>query len=380
MNASLQKKGNIYYTVVSLMDENGQYKTKWVTTKCVKKTEANAVMRDILKRMEQGQHVGKCQYSFLEFVWYWLTEIIRPQIEATSYEGYLKNYNNHIKPFFAPLNLSLTDVQLFHLQKFINDKHKNGRMNGKGGLAGKSIKKFMANISKALDYAVKTGYIQQNPARYVEFPKDKAFTGSFYTVPEIEKLLKLCKGKPLETPILLATLYGLRRGEIMGLRWKDIDFDEDTVSIRNTRVRVDKEIEKAPKSSSSLRTFPLMPLVKTHLEAVKAEQDKNKILFGNMYSECEYICRWPDGKEMDLSYLNPALTRLLKENGMRHFRLHDLRHSTASYLNKLGFSPKEIQVWLGHSDIKTTLNIYTHIDVGMKQNMATKIDEVFSNF
>ena len=378
MNGSLQKKGNIYYAVISTTDELGQRKAKWITTKCTKKSDAAVVMRDILHRMEQGQQVGKCRYKFLEFLWYWLTEIIKPQIERSTYEGYLKNFEIHIKPFFAPMNLSLTDVQLVHLQKFINDKHKNGRVDGAGGLSGQSIKKFMANISKSLDYAVKTGLIQQNPARYVEFPKDKAFVGSFYSVAEIEQLLKLCKGIPIETPILLATLYGLRRGEIMGLRWQDVDFNEGTVSIRNTRVRVDNEIEKPPKSRSSLRTFPLISMFRTHLEALVATQEENRVLFGKMYTENDYICTWPDGRAMDLNYVNHALTKLLKANGMRHIRLHDLRHSTASYLNKLGFSPKEIQIWLGHSDIKTTMNIYTHIDVGMKENMAVKIGELFA--
>ena len=116
------------------------------------------------------------------------------------------------------------------------------------------------------------------------------------------------------------------------------------------------------------------------MEEVKNKQDEYKILFGNTYTENDYICKWPDGKAMDISYLNQALTKLLKDNGMPHIRLHDLRHSTASYLNKLGFTPKEIQLWLGHADIKTTMNIYTHIDVAMKQNMAAKIDGLFANF
>ena len=377
MNASLQKKGNVYYAVISITDESGRHKTKWITTKCSKKTEATQAMKGILKRMEAGQQFGRERHKFLEFLWYWLTEIIKPQIELTTYEGYTRNLKTHIEPYFSPLNLYLADVQLSHLQKFVNEKHKHGKLDGSGGLKGESIKKFMANISKALDYAVKTGLIQTNPARYVEFPKDKAFVGSFYTVSEIEKLLEISKRTPLETTILFATLYGLRRGEIMGLRWQDIDFDEGMVSICNTRVRISYEVEKQPKSKSSLRSFPLMPSVRTHLDALKAEQAANRALFGNGYAINDYICKWPDGRALDVSYINGALTKLLRENSMRHIRFHDLRHSTASYLNKLGFSPKEIQVWLGHSDIKTTMNIYTHIDVGMKENMAARIDTLF---
>ena len=145
----------------------------------------------------------------------------------------------------------------------------------------------------------------------------------------------------------------------MGMRWQDINFDENTVSIRNTRVRVSSEIEKQPKNKSSLRTFPLIPTIRAHLEALKASQDEHMSLFGRAYVKNDYICKWPDGRVMDIGYTNHAFSKLLKENGMRHIRFHDLRHSTASYLNKLGFTPKEIQVWMGHSDIKTTMNIYT---------------------
>ena len=166
----------------------------------------------------------------------------------------------------------------------------------------------------------------------------------------------------------------------MGLRWRDINFDESTVTICNTRVRVGYEIEKQPNSKSSLRTFPLIPMIRTHLETLKSSQDENRLLFGSAYVENDYICKWPDGRAMDVSYTSFAFPKLLKENGMRHIRFHDLRHSTASYLNKLGFTPKEIQIWMGHSDIKTTMNIYTHIDVGMKENIVARIDGLFAKF
>jgi integrase len=330
--------------------------------------------------MERGEDVARSKHGFVEFLEYWLHEIIRPQIEETTYEGYRKNFSTHIQPYFLPFNLKLADVRLAHLQKFVNDMSKNGKVDGSGGLKGESIKKYMANISKALDYAVKTSLIQQNPARYVDFPKDRRFIGSFYSTSEIEKLLDICKGTSIETPIILAIHYGLRRGEIMGLRWQDVDFEAGTLTICNTRVRIQSEVEKAPKSESSRRTFPLIASVKNYLERLRDTQVRERVLFGDTYTDNDYICKWPDGRALDVGYVNSALTRLLQENGLRHIRLHDLRHSTASYLNKLGFSPKEIQVWLGHSDIKTTMNIYTHIDVGMKENIAVRLNGLFGDF
>lgn len=378
MNASLQKKGKMYYAVISIPAGNGKYKTKWISTHCTKKTEATKAVREILNRMESGDMQTVCPYSFVEYLEYWLKEIIRPQVEVTTYEGYIHNFESHIRPYFQPLRLRLEQVKLPHLQQFVRDLHEHGRRDGKGGLSTPSIKKYMANISKALDYAIKVGWLSHNPARYVEYPKEKAFVGSFYTMSEIEQLLEVAKGTVMETPIILATHYGLRRGEILGLRWKDIDFTENTLRICNTRVRVETETEKAPKNEASRRTFPLMTSVKEHLLRVKAEQDDNARLLKNGYFKGGYVCTWPDGRPLGVDYLNTALTRLLRRNGLRHIRLHDLRHSTASYLNKLGFTPKEIQVWLGHADISTTMNIYTHIDIGMKEGMAQRIDALFS--
>ena len=106
---------------------------------------------------------------------------------------------------------------------------------------------------------------------------------------------------------------------------------------------------------------------------------ENRRVMREAYAENDYVYVWDNGQLPDIGYLNRALTKTLKANGLRHIRLHDLRHSTASYLNKLGFSPKEIQIWLGHSDISTTMNIYTHIDIGMKVGMAEKINTLFGD-
>lgn len=378
MNASLHKKGSIYYAVISLPAGNGKFKTKWISTKCKKKNAAKEALRNILTKLENGDILEKSDVYFIDFMEEWLNNVIALTVEATTHEGYRINYKNHIHPYFEPLKLRVQDIRLKHLQQFVNDKHTSGKLDGSGGLSAQSIKKFMANISKALDYAVKSGLIQQNPSHYVDFPKPTDFTGSFYTMDELEALLQAVKGTQIETAIILAVHYGLRRGEIMGLRWKDIDFRQDTLSICNTRVRVQNEHNKKPKSKSSLRTFPLLPSVKVHLQEMKDKHREYRAIFGKDYIKSDYICVWPNGKLMDVGYLNGALSKLLKAHGLRHIRLHDLRHSTATYLNKLGFSAKEIQIWLGHANVSTTLNIYTHIDTQMKENIALKIDGLFN--
>ena len=379
MNASLHKKGNMYYAVISVPAGNGKFKTKWISTHCRKKGDATKAMREILTRMENGMFEQTCPYTFMEYMDYWLKSVIKPQIEVTTYEGYVSNYKLHILPYFQPLNLKLDQLRVGHFQQFVNDLHHHGRKDGEGGLSTASIRKYMGNITKALNHAIRIGWLTQNPASYVEYPRSKPFVGSFYTTDEIERLLDAVRGQAIETPIILATHYGLRRGEILGLRWCDIDFEENTISIVNTRVRVSTDVEKQPKNEASRRTFPLIASVKEHLLKVKAQQEENRRVMREAYVDSDYVYVWDNGQLPDIGYLNRALTKVLKANGLRHIRLHDLRHSTASYLNKLGFTPKEIQIWLGHSDISTTMNIYTHIDIGMKVGIAEKINTLFGD-
>ena len=146
---------------------------------------------------------------------------------------------------------------------------------------------------------------------------------------------------------------------------------------RSTRTRVgETTVNKAPKNESSLRTLPMIDKVETYLKRLQKRIMENKLLMGSEFKQNEYICCWENGQMYDISLINHQFKKILENNKMPHIRFHDLRHSTASYLLKQGFSLKEIQAWLGHSSLNTTANIYAHIDVEMKRNMASKMNSI----
>ena len=122
-----------------------------------------------------------------------------------------------------------------------------------------------------------------------------------------------------------------------------------------------------------------MECVKQHLITEKEKQRQMDKTMGEGYIQNDYVCKWENGRPFEVSYLNCVLTRTLKHLGLPHIRFHDLRHSTATYLLSLGLSMKEIQEWLRHSDISTTMNIYTHVDMTMKKNTADKINALFKH-
>jgi integrase len=306
----------------------------------------------------------------------WIEDVIKNKVEMTTYEGYITNVNIHIIPYFREANIMIQDLTPLHFDKFFNYKFESGRCDGKGGLAPTYLKKLYYNMKQALDYAIVLNVLNKNPIIGVRLPKMQVFEGDFYSIPELEKLLEVSHDSVYGTAIRLAVNYGLRRGEILGLRWMDINFDEKYLVIRNTRVKVKTYIEKKPKSKSSLRRLPLIKNIEIHLKRVKKIQEKNMKLLGEDYHINDYVCKKDDGYPLSLDGLSKGFKRILIKNNLRNIRFHDLRHSTASYLAKMGFSLKEIQFWIGHSDITMTSK-YTHLDDEMKLNMAKKVNKYF---
>jgi integrase len=380
MKGSLHKKGAYYYVVVSLKDEYGKFVKKWISTKTGDEREAKKVMRNILKDIDQGNIKTKKsnKLKFHDLIETWLEEVIKMQVEETTYQGYCINIRTHIIPYFKELNMVVEDLTTKDIDLYVKYKYLHGRVDGKGGISANYIKKHYHNIRSALEYAVdKLEVIEKNPAKNVLLPKVEDYIPSYYGVEQLEKVLEITEGTIIETPVFISLHYGLRRGEVLGLRWKDFDFRENCFTIRNQRVRVSSQVEKKPKTISSRRTMPIMECVKEYLEELKKKQQLEKKFLGQAYIKNDYVCRNTDGSPVSIHTLNHTFSRILEKNKMPHIRFHDLRHSIASYLIKIGVSMKEIQVWLGHADMWVTSKYYTHLEYESKFNSANKINEQF---
>ena len=206
----------------------------------------------------------------------------------------------------------------------------------------------------------------------------KHYEANFYSEKQINELLTAAKDEPLYPVIKLTAVYGLRRSEVLGLKWDSVDFESGTLVIKHTVTKVTKTVEKdKTKNKSSHRSFPLVPEIRQMLLELKDTEKENRRQFGKEYHENDYILKWPDGTLFSPDYVSQRFSRILEINGLPHIRFHELRHSCASFLINNGFSLKDVQEWLGHSDIKMTANIYGHIDVARKQSMADKLASTF---
>ena len=226
--------------------------------------------------------------------------------------------------------------------------------------------------------AVKLDIIPTNPADKIERPKKEQFIGDRYTLDELKVLFEVSKNDPLHLVILIASFYGLRRSEVLGLKWSAFDFVNNTITIKHKVIETivdDKRtilLKDKTKNKSSYRSLPLIKEIKEELLAHKKKLENNKKICGDSYilDFKDYICVNDIGKIYRPEYITDHFALLLNNNNLRHIRFHDLRHSCASLLLARGIPMKAIQEWLGHSTYSTTANLYAHLDSNTKNISA----------
>lgn len=320
---------------------------------------------------------------FTDYLLEWL-EIMKPYIEKTTLAAYICNIKKRIVPFFLPKKYTLAQIE--KNPQYIQDyyQYELGL-----GLSPNTVLRRHANIRKALQFAVINGWILSNPADRIPKPKKQLYVADYYKQSELLKLFEISKGDPLELPIILAAFYGLRRSEIVGLKWDSIDFENKSITIRSTVTLADLQdgngvltvYRDKLKNTSSFRTLPLVEPFEKLLVQVYEQQQQNRVLYGNSYSTdyLEFICVNQLGERIKPGFITQHFGTLLKKNHLRKIRFHDLRHSCASLLLAYGVNMKQIQAWLGHSDMATTANIYTHLSYNDKINSANAILPILEN-
>ena len=373
----LQEKKGLYYMVLSYKDKSGKRVSKWLPTglpvKGNKKRAEDMLMAARAEFVAVEAAIDR-DMPFSSYLVQWM-EIARSTLKPNTAAGYASMIQNPIAPYFQQRGITLGGLQAVDIQMFYTSQLKR--------VSANTVIHYHAIIHRALKYAVKTDLIDVNPADKVERPRKDRFTASFYDGNEVNRLFQAARGTPLELPVMLAAFYGLRRSEVVGRKWDAIDFENKTIAIRHTVTACaekGRRIEVAAdttKTASSRRTLPLVPAFQTKLAALKEQQEKNRILCGRSYctDSLGYVLVDAMGNRLKLSYISTAFPALLKRNGLRPIRFHDLRHSCASLLLKNGVPMKQIQEWLGHSDFSTTANIYAHLDAGSKLTSAQAMEK-----
>ena len=307
-----------------------------------------------------------------------LQEIAKGRLAHATYGAYQGLLKSTIVPYFRKKKLTLRELEARHLQMFYSEMLRRVTPN--------TVIHYHAVIHSALKYAVKTDMLIQNVADKVDRPRKNSFQPVFLSADEMQKMFEALRGTKLELPVLVAAFYGFRRGEVLGLKWDAIDFERDTITIKHivTNAKIDGKCEivcaDRAKTKSSLRSLPLVSNIREKLLALREQQKENRRVCGNCYSKKYdgYVFVDAMGNIFNPRSVTANFSKLLEQNGLRHIRFHDLRHSCASLLLANDVPLKQIQEWLGHSDIGTTANIYSHLDYKSKITSANVMDNILT--
>lgn len=352
--------------VVQLELGDGKRKFYYVKTQ----KEGIEKLRKAQRELEQGTLVTAPQQTLEQYLTYWLEEVHKSSLKVSTYVKYRKVIHTYILPALGKLKLEKLTPQ--HVQSLYNQKQKDG-------LAPKSIHHIHGVLHKALDNAVRWNLVARNVCEVVSPPRLVKPEIQSLTMEQAHKLLESLRGNRLEMLLTVALTTGMRRGEILALRWADVDLVKQTVKVHRTVDYIGKfgYVETEPKTAAGSRTVVLASFVIEMLKLHRKEQLEARLKAGEKWEDRDLVFTDLHGGYFNPRYLDKLFHKVLAEAGLPSMRFHDLRHSAATLLRGMGVDMKVLQEILGHSNFMITANTYSHVFLSMQEDAMGKWDEEF---
>lgn len=373
MKGHLRKRGDRSWAVVLELGRgaDGKRRQKWHTVHGTRKHAERELTR-LVNDLNTGGYVEPSTMLVRDYLELWLGRV-EPQVAAKTFERYGDIVRGHLVPSLGQHLLS--KLQPVHIQQSYADALRDGRKNGKGGLSTQTVLHHHRVLRKALHQAVRLQLLARNPADAVDPPRparremmalDEAQTGA---------LLQLAEGTPLHLPVLLAVTTGMRRGEVLALRWEDMDLERGVARVRRSLQQTRDGLSfKEPKTAKSRRQVDLPSIAVDALRARRVEQAKHRLRLGPAYDDGGLICSLADGAPVRPNSVTSTFKALARRAGVPALRFHDLRHGHATHLLRHSVHPKIVSERLGHSTIGITLDTYSHMLPGTQREAAHLLD------
>lgn len=365
MKGHIQERSKGVFRIFMYMPDGKRY------TETVKgnKGDAQRRLRELLTRRDTGTFIKPSKTTLGEFLQKWLVDIARPSLTPKSFERYTSICKAHLIPGLG--KISLTDLRPDNIQSLYSEKLNQG-------LKPLTVKYLHTVLHKALNTGVKWGLIYRNPADSVDVPNSHNYEMQVWDDFEVRKFLEVAKDSPYFALFHTALYTGARRGELLALRWKDIDFIYSQVSITRSihHLKDGSYVFTPPKSKNSKRTIALSPSAIGILNEHKVKQTAFSEAIGKTLTDEALVFSHPDGKPLRPNTVSRAWLILAAKAGVKQIRLHDARHTHASLLLRAGVHPKIVQERLGHASIQITLDIYSHVAPGMQEAAAIQFDKL----
>jgi integrase len=328
------------------------------------RAEADELLTELKRQVQQGVPVPDKTWRLDEFLTYWLESVVKRNRRPSTYSQYEVVIRKYLAPGLGRHQLTRLSVAI--VQQFLN-------VQLDAGASVRQVQLMRAILSSALTRARREELVSRNVAQLVELPMYERPDRNPWSADEAIRFTQAAEGDPLYPAFVLLGLYGLRRGEVLGLRWCDVDLPSRELRIRQQLQRIHKLLYEGPvKTRAGKRTLPLVnqavAALRERFDAqVAARQAAGDTWRGSPMGE-GLIFTTRSGLPIEPRNLARSFQHICERAGVRHIRLHDIRHTTATLLKKLGVPPRDVQMILGHSRISTTLELYEHGD--MEDSMA----------
>ncbi|HTZ22980.1 MAG TPA: tyrosine-type recombinase/integrase [Streptosporangiaceae bacterium] len=322
----------------------------------------------LLKAMQQaraGIPVPDQAWRLDLYLEYWLENIVKRNRRPATYNLYEMIVRLYLIPGLG--NRRLTSLSVPVVQDFLNQRLEKGD-------SVRKVQVMRTVLSAALTRAVREELLVRNVARLAELPESKRATIHPWSASEARQFLAAAKDDPLYAAFVVLIFYGLRRGEAIGLRWEDIDFDAGTIRIRQQVQRIRGQLLVAPvKTRASQRGLPLLDVVRQALKVQAERQDAYRADMGRAWPDLGLVFTTRTGRPIEPRNLVRSFRRICDGNKIRIIKVHHLRHTVGSLLKDLHVPPRDVQIILGHTRISTTLEIYTDVDEQAKRDALTQL-------
>lgn len=350
--------------------ETGKRRRKWHTFHGTKR-EAQTECARLITEINGGQYVEPSKTTLKDYFVRWL-EHEKAHVSPKTHERYEELLLKNVAPVIG--SIALTKIDASKLDHAWAKLLASGRRDSKGGLSPRTVHHCRRVMLTAMDQAVRWKMIPSNPVALTRPPKIERAQMAAYGAPETAKMLAALEGSRMFIPALLASLCGLRRGEILALRWENVDLKAGSVAIRQSAEQVGTEVRYKEPKSGKARTVALSSTVVDEMKRHRAAQAEEQLKLGIRPDARSFVVAQIDGKPLKPTSLTHEWTRLIAKTDLPQIRFHDLRHSHATQLLAAGVHPKIASERLGHSTIGITLDLYSHVMPGMQANAAEQVD------
>lgn len=372
MRAHIKKRSSGSYSLV-IPTGLPKPKQRWITVRGTLR-EAEAELAKLIHDASNGGFVASPKMKFADYLDRWLKDAAAPTVASKTLERYEQIVRDNIAPGLGAMEIS--KVTPMAIQKFYSDCRSTGRKNGRGGLSEQTVLHIHRVLHKALAQAVRWQLIPRNPADAVEAPKALLKPMRSLTDEETREVFQKLTGNPLLVPTLVALSTGIRRGELLALRWSDIDLGRKSLIINSAleQTKSGGVRRKQPKTERSRRNILLPDAAVELLHTHKTAQATARLRLGPAYQNNDLAFPLPDGAIWPPNKFSDQFRGFVRRSGLQHFRFHDLRHTHASQLLLANVHPKVVSERLGHSSVSITLDRYSHLLPGLQEGAANVID------